>query len=265
VLRAAADCDETTAASHAPNALPVMVAHVRGLRTGELGCAIAACASPAQLAHDDGAAEDILARLARQQEQATAASRDGAGRAGAGDQLQRSETGACSVCAGLTRETTQCPRCQQGRPAVHKICEDEWLMRNKVCIFCRLAVRRKSAPSLPSGAGHLSGAGSHGALGRIFSYRSPRNKLLSAKLAALRREMSVGIQAAAALSDHFSKVSTDGDFRQIYWSTYFRDFVLLYIYIVFRVNVLEHLPQKMRARAAGGHARRDAVYSESIE
>ena len=77
--------------------------------------------------------------------------------------------------------------------------------------------------------------------------------------------MSVGIQAAAALSDHFSKVSTDGDFRQIYWSTYFRDFVLLYIYIVFRVNVLEHLPQKMRARAAGGHARRDAVYSEFIE
>ena len=94
-----------------------------------------------------------------------------------------------------------------------------------------------------------------------------RHKLLSAKLAALRREMSVGIQAAAALSDKFSKVSTDGDFiGQIHWSTYLRDFILLYIYILFhRVNVLEHLPQRMRAGAAGGHARRDATHSEFIE
>lgn len=207
MLRAATDCDETAAAIHAPDALPVMVAHVRGLTTEELRRAMASISSSAPPAQDDGAAEDILERLAQQQEQATASDNAGAGRAGAGVQLLRSEAGACTVCAGLTRETTQCPRCQQGRPAVHKICEDEWLMRNKVCIFCRLAVRRKSAPSLPSGAGHFSGAGSHGALGRIFSYRSPRNKLLSAKLAALRREMTVGIQAAAELSDKLSKVS----------------------------------------------------------
>lgn len=210
MLRAAADCDETAAASRAAG-LPVMVAHVRGLATGELRCAIAACASPAPPAHENGEPEDILARLARQQEQATSADHDRALLAGAGAQLLRSEAGACSVCAGLTRETTQCPRCQQGRPAVHKICEDEWLMRNKVCIFCRLAVRRNAAPSSPSGAS------AQGALGRIFSYRSPRNKLLSAKLAALRREMSVGIQTAAALSDNVSKVGTDGDFiGQIY-------------------------------------------------
>ena len=57
VLRAAADCDETAAASLAPDALPAMVAHVRGITTWELRCAIGACASPAPPAHDDGAAE----------------------------------------------------------------------------------------------------------------------------------------------------------------------------------------------------------------
>ena len=48
----------------------------------------------------------------------------------------------CRVCAGSTAQTTRCPRCAPGQPAVHAICEEEWLMQHNKCMFCRLPVRR---------------------------------------------------------------------------------------------------------------------------
>jgi len=150
----------------------------------------------------DAATEDILARLEQQQlhlkSTSTAPTQY---KRGAGRQVPcLSEESACSVCTGPTTETTQCPRCVAGKPAVHKMCEDEWLMRNKICIFCRLPVRRtatkSAAASSGTGAGQLGDGG-----GMIFSYRSPRNKGLSALLAALRKEASVGAQVGAELSE----------------------------------------------------------------
>jgi hypothetical protein len=54
----------------------------------------------------------------------------------------------CHVCSGQTAETTRCPRCTPGQPAIHAVCEEEWLMRHGTCMFCRLPVRKK----LESGA-----------------------------------------------------------------------------------------------------------------
>jgi len=80
------------------------------------------------------------------------------------------------------------------------MCEDEWLMRNKICIFCRLPVRRTATKSAAASSGTGAGQLGHGG-GMIFSYRSPRNKGLSALLAALRKEASVGAQVGAELSE----------------------------------------------------------------
>ncbi len=122
---------------------PEFSGRVLDSRTGQVLHEMAAQASPSPL---DAAPEDILARLHTQQEQQSFftdadAARDGAGRcARASSHLDLAA--ACAVCTGLTTESTQCPRCRAGKPAVHKLCEDEWLMRNRICIFCRLPVRR---------------------------------------------------------------------------------------------------------------------------
>ena len=129
-------------------------------RTGQVLHEMAAQASPSPL---DSAPEDILARLHTQQEQQsfvtdTDAAREGAGRCSrASSHLDLAA--ACAVCTGLTTESTQCPRCRAGKPAVHKLCEDEWLMRNRICIFCRLPVRRAASTASSSNArGAAAGA-----------------------------------------------------------------------------------------------------------
>jgi hypothetical protein len=150
------------------------------------------------------APEDILERLEqqRQRESPNAGSEQGDNRA------RLREATPCSVCTGSTTETTQCPRCLPGRPAVHKMCEDEWLLRNKICIFCRLPVRHtasKASAAVGSGGAVLS---AHGA---IFAYRSPRNKSLSAKLAALRKETNVGIDARADMGERERQAATKAE------------------------------------------------------
>jgi len=138
---------------------PEFSGRVLDSRTGQVLHEMAAQASPSPL---DAAPEDILARLHAQQEQQsftdTDAARDGAGmRARASPHLDLAA--ACAVCTGLTTESTQCPRCRAGKPAVHKLCEDEWLMRNRICIFCRLPVRRAASKASSSNArGAAAGA-----------------------------------------------------------------------------------------------------------
>jgi len=48
----------------------------------------------------------------------------------------------CQICAKMTAETTCCPRCFHGQPSVHAKCEEEWLINNRKCMFCRLPVRK---------------------------------------------------------------------------------------------------------------------------
>lgn len=52
----------------------------------------------------------------------------------------------CQVCSGQTAQMTRCPRCSPGQPAVHAVCEEEWLMRHGKCMFCRLPVRKPLEP-----------------------------------------------------------------------------------------------------------------------
>ena len=52
----------------------------------------------------------------------------------------------CQVCSGQTVQTTRCPRCFGGQPAIHAVCEEEWLMRHGKCMFCRLPVRKPLTP-----------------------------------------------------------------------------------------------------------------------
>jgi hypothetical protein len=52
----------------------------------------------------------------------------------------------CQICSGQTAQMTRCPRCSPGQPAVHAVCEEEWLMRHGKCMFCRLPVRKPLEP-----------------------------------------------------------------------------------------------------------------------
>lgn len=52
----------------------------------------------------------------------------------------------CQVCSGMTAQMTRCPRCSPGQPAIHAVCEEEWLMRHGKCMFCRLPVRKPLEP-----------------------------------------------------------------------------------------------------------------------
>ena len=135
--------------------------------------------------------EDVLARLERQRARAG----DAGTAAGWVEGVSRQSAAACAVCTGMTAETTQCPRCLPGKPAVHKICEDEWLMRKHVCIFCRLPVRRIAT--------HVPGPGVEDVHRgpAVFMYRSPTNKMLSARVSALRKAISVGHAAGCELAE----------------------------------------------------------------
>jgi hypothetical protein len=36
-----------------------------------------------------------------------------------------------------------------GRPSVHALCEEEWILLRKICMFCRLPVRRAERGQAP--------------------------------------------------------------------------------------------------------------------
>ncbi|KAJ1479473.1 hypothetical protein T484DRAFT_1902825 [Baffinella frigidus] len=94
-------------------------------------------------------------------------------------QLRKDGPAECRVCTGMTNQTTRCPRCLPSFPPLHAICEEEWLMRHGLCMFCRLPVRRKNEAR--RSVGTLGAA-------PLWSYRSERNKDFSQHLVTLRHQ-----------------------------------------------------------------------------